>query len=127
MSPDLRQWQLLPLRCLVTAAIIWLSLTAIYQSGPPRWISGNLNAETTLTEELLFASVLVIYALLCTRVGYRWFDCLLLLVPLYNFYFMAKIAWRSAVLPRIDWTPREARLTATAEFDRERDAEPAHR
>ena len=54
-------------------------------------------------------SVLVIglaLGIMATKVGYRWFDALLALIPIYGFFFLFKIAYRVAYLPQKDWTER---------------------
>ena len=49
---------------------------------------------------------LVLMAVLAPKVGYRWFDCFFLLIPLYNIFFIFRIAYRLAYLPNRDWTER---------------------
>ena len=44
------------------------------------------------------------YAFLCTKVGYRAQDCLFMLIPLYNVFFMFRISYRVAYLPNRDWS-----------------------
>jgi peptidoglycan/LPS O-acetylase OafA/YrhL len=54
-------------------------------------------------------SVLVVFglgAVVATRVSYRWFDALLLLVPFLGLIFLVKFSWRMASLPYRDWPPR---------------------
>ncbi|MEV4411350.1 DUF2510 domain-containing protein [Catellatospora sp. NPDC049609] len=43
---------------------------------------------------------------LVARVGYRPVRMLLLLIPVYNVYFLYELVWRAAYLPFADWTPR---------------------
>ncbi|GAA1403708.1 DUF2510 domain-containing protein [Catellatospora coxensis] len=42
-----------------------------------------------------------------TRVGYRKRDFLLLLIPLYNYFLICRIVWRTTYLPFADWLPRD--------------------
>ena len=49
---------------------------------------------------------LQIFAVLAPRVSYRWFDCLLVLVPIYSLFWAFKILWRVSYLPFRDWPPR---------------------
>lgn len=42
-----------------------------------------------------------------TRVGYRKRDFLLLLIPLYNYFLICRIVWRTVYLPFADWLPRD--------------------
>jgi hypothetical protein len=54
-------------------------------------------------------SLLVLFglgAVVATRVSYRWFDALLLLVPFLGLVFLVKFSWRMASLPYRDWPPR---------------------
>ena len=40
------------------------------------------------------------------KVGYRWFDCFLAIVPIYGIVFIFRIAYRIAFLPNRDWSDR---------------------
>jgi hypothetical protein len=40
------------------------------------------------------------------KVGYRWFDCFLALIPFYGIFFIFRIAYRVAYLPNHDWNER---------------------
>lgn len=39
----------------------------------------------------------------CSRVGYRWFDTFLGVIPFYGLFFASKIVWRFANLPHRYW------------------------
>ena len=55
-------------------------------------------------------SILVILGLvgfLAPKVGYRWFDCFMVIIPFYGLFFLFRIAHRIAFLPQRDWTDRE--------------------
>ncbi|HEY2794222.1 MAG TPA: hypothetical protein VGJ28_17790, partial [Micromonosporaceae bacterium] len=39
-------------------------------------------------------------------VSYRWYDVLLLFLPIYNIFFFGKIVYRAAYLPYGDWPVR---------------------
>jgi len=39
------------------------------------------------------------------KVGYRWFDVALLVLPVYGFIYLARVIWRAAHLPNDYWTP----------------------
>lgn len=47
---------------------------------------------------------LVLLSVLSTQVGYRWFDALFALVPIYGVYYIGKILWRATALPHRYWT-----------------------
>lgn len=49
---------------------------------------------------------LVLLAIAAPKVGYRWFDCFFALIPLYNIFFIFRIAHRLAYLPNKDWVER---------------------
>jgi uncharacterized membrane-anchored protein YitT (DUF2179 family) len=54
-------------------------------------------------------AILVILGLLgfmAPKVGYRWFDCFLAIVPIYGIVFIFRIAYRVAFLPQRDWSER---------------------
>lgn len=54
-------------------------------------------------------AILVILGLLgfmSPKVGYRWFDCFLAIVPIYGIVFIFRIAYRVAFLPSRDWAER---------------------
>ena len=56
-------------------------------------------------------AILVILGLLgfmAPKVGYRWFDCFLAIVPIYGIVFIFRIAYRVAFLPQRDWSGRVA-------------------
>jgi hypothetical protein len=41
---------------------------------------------------------------LATKVGYRWFDFLFMVIPVYGIFWAFRIANRIAFLPNKDWT-----------------------
>lgn len=45
-------------------------------------------------------------AFMAPKVGYRWFDCLFVLIPIYGFIFLVRIAYRTVYLPNRDWSER---------------------
>ena len=49
---------------------------------------------------------LIVIGVICTNVGYRWFDTFLALIPFYGAFFIAKMLWRVSVLPHRYWTLR---------------------
>ena len=56
---------------------------------------------------ILWVSQLAVFAWLCPEVSYRWFDCLMLAVPIVGQLLWApRILWRIAYLPYRDWRPR---------------------
>jgi hypothetical protein len=46
---------------------------------------------------------LALVAWICGLVGYRWFDSLFALVPVYGVLFQVKLMWRVAALPARYW------------------------
>jgi hypothetical protein len=50
--------------------------------------------------------LLILGALVATRVSYRWFDALLLLIPVVGLFYLCRFAWRLSLLPYRDWSPR---------------------
>lgn len=50
-----------------------------------------------------FGVALVLLAVACSGVGYRWFDALLAVIPIYGLCFQVKILWRVAALPARYW------------------------
>jgi hypothetical protein len=46
---------------------------------------------------------LVALGVVATRVGYRWFDALFALIPIYGVCFQIKLLWRLAALPGRYW------------------------
>jgi hypothetical protein len=50
--------------------------------------------------------LLVLGALVATRVSYRWFDAVLLLIPILGLFYLWRFAWRLSLLPYRDWSPR---------------------
>lgn len=53
-----------------------------------------------------WAVLIVPLALMSERVGYRWFDAVVVMIPIYNLAFIVKMVWRYASLPRNEWPPR---------------------
>ena len=54
-------------------------------------------------------SILVLLGLLgfmAPKVGYRWFDCFMAIIPIYGIVLILRIAYRVAFLPNRDWTER---------------------
>jgi hypothetical protein len=45
-------------------------------------------------------------AFLAPKVGYRWFDCFFLFIPIYGVFFLFRISYRVAHLPSRDWAER---------------------
>lgn len=45
-------------------------------------------------------------AFFAPKVGYRWFDCFFAMIPFYGIFFIFRIAYRVANLPKIDWAMR---------------------
>lgn len=60
--------------------------------------TGNSGSGVALITLILF------WGYLATKTGYRWFDFLFLLIPLYGIFWVFRIAYRIAYLPRKDWT-----------------------
>jgi hypothetical protein len=56
---------------------------------------------------------LLYLAVLCPKVGYRWWDAFFLLIPFYGIFFLCRIAWRAANLPHVDWRSRGAPAAGT--------------
>jgi hypothetical protein len=50
--------------------------------------------------------LLVLGALVASRVSYRWFDAFLLLIPIVGLFYLWRFAWRLSFLPYRDWPPR---------------------
>jgi hypothetical protein len=50
--------------------------------------------------------LLVLGALVASRVPYRWFDAFLLLIPIVGMFYLWRFAWRLSFLPYRDWPPR---------------------
>lgn len=55
-----------------------------------------------------FLIFLAVLSFALTRVGYRWWDFVFSLIPVYGVIFLVKIAWRVANLPMRDWPERPA-------------------
>lgn len=72
---------------------------------------GEDEAYSALLDVAAFVSGLAVqlgfFAWLAPKVSYRWFDCLILLVPFSGaLIWGSRIAWRVAYLPYRDWRPR---------------------
>jgi hypothetical protein len=50
--------------------------------------------------------LVVLGALVASRVSYRWRDGLLLLIPIVGLFYLGRFAWRLSFLPYRDWPPR---------------------
>ena len=50
--------------------------------------------------------ILGIVGFMSTKVGYRWFDCLFTVIPIYGIVYIFRIANRIAFLPNKDWAVR---------------------
>ena len=50
--------------------------------------------------------ILVLLGFMASKVGYRWFDCFFILIPIYGIFFIFRVANRIANLPEIDWSQR---------------------
>ena len=61
---------------------------------------------TGLATALMYLAYFVGYAVLATKVSFRWFDSLCLLIPIYSIIWQFRIAHRIAYLPHRDWQPR---------------------
>jgi hypothetical protein len=60
-----------------------------------------------VTAVVLLVSQFAVFAWLCPKVSYRWFDCLMLGIPIAGQLIWApRILWRIAYLPYRDWQPR---------------------
>jgi hypothetical protein len=46
------------------------------------------------------------WGFLATKVGYRWFDFLFMIIPFYGIFWAFRIANRIAFLPNRDWPER---------------------
>ena len=54
-------------------------------------------------------SILVLLGFLgfmAPKVGYRWFDCFMAIIPIYGIFFIFRVAHRLAYLPNRDWAER---------------------
>lgn len=50
--------------------------------------------------------IFLFLAFMSPRVGYRWFDCLFAVIPIYGVIYIFRIAYRLAHLPQVDWSVR---------------------
>ena len=50
--------------------------------------------------------ILTLLGFMAPKVGYRWFDCFFVLIPIYGIFFIFRVANRIANLPEIDWSQR---------------------
>lgn len=53
-----------------------------------------------------FIVILAFLGYMAPKVGYRWFDCLFAVIPLYGIFFVFRVAHRIAFLPNRDWPER---------------------
>ncbi|GAA1788269.1 hypothetical protein GCM10009682_08000 [Luedemannella flava] len=89
---------------LVVFALVWVPTAVLRDTlaamslDPPARIS--LGLANMLVPVLLLAFVTPL-------VSYRRRDALCALIPFYNIWFTARIAWRLAYLPYHDWLPRD--------------------
>lgn len=51
-------------------------------------------------------AILGFLAFFAPKVGYRWFDCFFVIIPIYGIFFFFRIAHRIAFLPERDWSER---------------------
>lgn len=51
--------------------------------------------------------ILMTLGIVGPKVGYRWFDCLFAMIPIYGIFFIFRLAYRLANLPNTDWKLRE--------------------
>jgi hypothetical protein len=69
--------------------------------------AGVLASAQEVTAVVLLLGQLAVFAWLCPKVSYRWFDCLMLAIPIAGQLIWApRILWRIAYLPYRDWRPR---------------------
>jgi hypothetical protein len=60
-----------------------------------------------IADVVLLVSPFAVFAWLCPKVSYRWFDCPMLAIPIVGQLLWApRILWRIAYLPYRDWQPR---------------------
>ena len=50
--------------------------------------------------------ILTLLGFMAPKVGYRWFDCFFVLIPIYGIFFIFRVANRIANLPQTDWSQR---------------------
>jgi hypothetical protein len=55
---------------------------------------------------LLIIGYVAWFAFVATKVSYRWFDTLVLLIPIYSFIWLIRISWRFSLLPHKNWQTR---------------------
>ena len=63
----------------------------------------NPNVDDGLVEGFGTVIFLALLGTLARKVGYRWFDCLFVLIPFYGLIWLFRIAYRIAYLPQVDW------------------------
>lgn len=84
----------------------WLTLIAnFFLIGVFTSFSGAV-IETNSIEGFARVVGLILIAVMCKQVGYRWFDTFFCLIPFYGVYFIGKIMWRGSVLPHRYWNLR---------------------
>jgi hypothetical protein len=82
---------------------------------------------TGLLAPALAFGVFAMWAFLATRVDYRWFDALLLLVPIYSIFWVGRISWRITNLPYRDWPPAPSTLLLDPRYVRAKAESEARR
>lgn len=83
--------------------------------------------DTGLLAPAVAVGAFALWAFLATRVDYRWFDALLLLVPLYSIFWAGRIAWRITNLPYRDWPPAPGTLILDPRYVRAKAESEARR
>ncbi|MCI0687467.1 MAG: hypothetical protein L0Y54_09565 [Sporichthyaceae bacterium] len=84
----------------VVAVTAWLGLAALDNAladhtGLPLWLTGPIS----------LVPMLVLHTWAAPRVGYRWFDAAVLLVPFLGVVWSVRVIWRLTLLPVRDWAP----------------------
>lgn len=102
------------LRAAITA-VLWLSVfvgPVILNTEVVVPLLQTLSDDASVVVDLVVGVVwlvaqFAVFAWLCPKVSYRWFDCLILAVPVAGLVIWApRILWRIAYLPYWDWQPR---------------------
>lgn len=100
----------LPLRAaaVVTIGAFAIACLALLNGGAWRRSPDDVG----LWRPLCVAAVFVVWAVMAQQVDYRWFDAVLIVVPIYGWWWMAMIAWRITNVPYRNWAPRPEVLAA---------------
>ena len=93
-------------RVVMTALIaltVWLALAALDtaladHTGLPPWVTGPIS----------LLPMLALHAWAAPKVGYRWFDAAVLLVPFLGLVWSVHVIWRITSLPERNWAPLPA-------------------